>query len=745
MGNQTLYRNGRVHLEDELRWLDAGLMALLDAGGGDPFADPLAATMGLAISEEQLREADGRMPDAMAHWQSYAQLRQEKEYQIAATVRASLAAGIDLPLARLVMTLQLTVWECRLLVLCLAGEWNRKYEQWFAYLNDDVTCRYVTPDLALRLLCDTEEERQYARERLGGDSVLRKLLLEPDEGGASSSSQAQTGRQRLKWPLRLDARVVSYLLATEPLDARLTEWASAFEVAETGEDMLGDWPDDEVTRMMRMWMGERGTEDGFEAGPGRHNGSGDSGVPFLYLWGPIGGGKQHRLHMLASSRKQRLLTIDVDLLPHDAERLHLTLHRIVREAALTDAMLHWAEKRGTGPDLASFRTAVLSVLRDYIACTPRPLMAWTSRQQRRRADLPVPESAMYREAKMAAPPAAERIAMWASIGASEEMARDLGNKLRFTRGQISQAWERALLLASDRREALPSRGDLELAARTQFNHRLAELADPIRPARDWGDLILPAESLSLIQEACNRFKHRETVLGQWGFGRKLPYGTGVHMLFAGPPGTGKTMTAEIVARELGLELYRIDLSRIVSKYIGETEQRLKELFDEAEQSGAILFFDEGDALFGKRTEVKDSHDRYANMEASYLLQRIEAYDGVTILATNLMQNMEEALIRRISVVVKFPAPGPAERELIFRAHLPPEAPVSDDLDLEFLAERMEVSGGQIKNIVLAAAFMAAAEQKPISMSHLVRASGQELRKTGKIFVKEIFAPYTEDL
>src|SRR5690606_9442246 len=139
----------------------------------------------------------------------------------------------------------------------------------------------------------------------------------------------------------------------------------------------------------------------------------------------------------------------------------------------------------------------------------------------------------------------------------------------------------------------------------------------------------------------------------------------------------------------GLELYRIDLSRIVSKYIGETEQRLKELFDEAEQSGAILFFDEGDALFGKRTEVKDSHDRYANMEASYLLQRIEAYDGVTILATNLMQNMEEALIRRISVVVKFPAPGPAERELIFRAHLPPEAPVADDLDLEFLAERME--------------------------------------------------------
>lgn len=748
MGDQAIYRNGRAHLEDELRWLDAGLTALLDAGGGDPFADPLAATMGLAVSEEQLRGADGRMPEAMAHWPSYAQLRQEKEHRIAATVRASLAAGIDLPLARLVMTLRLTVWECRLLVLCLAGEWNRKYEQWFGYLNDDVTCRYATPDLALRLLCDTEEERQYARERLGGDSVLRKLLLEPDEGGGTTSSQAQTGRQRLKWPLRLDARVVSYLLATERLDARLTEWVAADEAAGTDTDSPGDWPDDEITRMMGKWMdgsSEKKAVAGADTDTRNVAGSVGVGVPFLYLWGPIGGGKQHRLRTLASSRKQRMLTVDVDSLPHDADRLQLTLHRIVREAVLTDAMLHWAEKRGTMPDTPAFRMAVAAALRDYVAYAPRPLVAWTSRQQRRRADLPVPESAAYREAKVAAPAAPERTAIWASMGAGEEMARDLGNKLRFTRGQIAQAWERALLLASERGEALPARGDLELAARTQFNHRLAELADPIRPARDWEDLILPAESLSLIREACNRFKHRETVLGQWGFGRKLPYGTGVHLLFAGPPGTGKTMTAEIVARELGLELYRIDLSRIVSKYIGETEQRLKELFDEAEQSGAILFFDEGDALFGKRTEVKDSHDRYANMEASYLLQRIEAYDGVTILATNLMQNMEEALIRRISVVVKFPAPGPAEREQIFRAHLPAEAPVADDLDLEFLAARMEVSGGQIKNIVLAAAFMAAAERKPISMSHLVRASGQELRKTGKIFVKEIFAPYADDL
>jgi SpoVK/Ycf46/Vps4 family AAA+-type ATPase len=264
------------------------------------------------------------------------------------------------------------------------------------------------------------------------------------------------------------------------------------------------------------------------------------------------------------------------------------------------------------------------------------------------------------------------------------------------------------------------------------------------PARTWDDLVLPPEPLSLIKEACSQFRHRETVYEKWGFGRKLPYGRGLSLLFSGPPGTGKTMAAEIVAGELGLELYRIDLSRIVSKYIGETEQRLSELFAEAEHSGAILFFDEGDALFSKRTEVKDAHDKYANMEAAYLLQRIEAYDGVTMVATNLLQNMDEALLRRMSFVVKFPFPDAADRERIFRAHLPPDAPLDEDLDFTFLASRLDVSGGYIKNIVLAAAFLAASADRPIAMSHFVRAARQELRKMGKILIKEMFSPYLDD-
>ncbi|MNZ94837.1 ATP-dependent zinc metalloprotease FtsH [compost metagenome] len=289
----------------------------------------------------------------------------------------------------------------------------------------------------------------------------------------------------------------------------------------------------------------------------------------------------------------------------------------------------------------------------------------------------------------------------------------------------------------------PTLADYAEASRMQVQHRLNELAEKQLLIRTWEDLVLPEEQHQLLRDACNRHKYSETVLNSWNFGHKLPYGKGLSMLFAGPPGTGKTMAAEVMAGELGLELYRIDLSRIVSKYIGETEKNLRELFAEAENSGAILFFDEGDSLFGKRTEIKDSNDRFANMEAAYLLQRIETFNGVSILATNLLQNMDEAFMRRMQVIVKFPFPDAAQREQIFRSLLPKAAPLDEDLDLAFLASRVDVSGGHIKNIVLSAAYMAAAEQSAIGMRHMIRAARQELHKIGKIVVKEAFEPFME--
>jgi len=228
---------------------------------------------------------------------------------------------------------------------------------------------------------------------------------------------------------------------------------------------------------------------------------------------------------------------------------------------------------------------------------------------------------------------------------------------------------------------------------------------------------------------------------QWGFERILPYGRGISMLFTGPPGTGKTMSALVMAKAMGTELYRVDLTRVVSKYIGETEKNLAEIFDRAALSGAILFFDEADSLFGKRSEVKDSHDKYANMETSYLLQKMEEYEGLTILATNFSQNLDDAFMRRIHYIIKFPFPDAEQREQLWRSVLPANMP-TEELDFPFLAKTLELSGGPIKNIVLTAAYMAAEQGSHVTMKHMVEAAIQEYKKTGKLLMRERLGQYS---
>ena len=227
-------------------------------------------------------------------------------------------------------------------------------------------------------------------------------------------------------------------------------------------------------------------------------------------------------------------------------------------------------------------------------------------------------------------------------------------------------------------------------------------------------------------------RNRPLVLDKWGVGQKLVPSRGITVLFAGPPGTGKTMAAEIVAGELGLDLYKIDLSSIVSKYIGETEKNLENIFHAAESSNAILFFDEADALFGKRSEVRDSHDRYANIEISYLLQRMEAYDGVTMLATNLRANLDEAFTRRLQFAVDFPFPEEKDRLRIWQTLFPPDVPREPDLDFGLLAKRFKLAGGSIRNIIVSSAFLAASNGSLVTMAHLLHSTRRELQKMGRL-------------
>ena len=274
-------------------------------------------------------------------------------------------------------------------------------------------------------------------------------------------------------------------------------------------------------------------------------------------------------------------------------------------------------------------------------------------------------------------------------------------------------------------------------------HKLGKLASQIPPAHNWDDVVLPEEQKRLMRHACGHIRFQHQVYYDWGFDAKISYGRGLSILFAGAPGTGKTMCAQVIANQLDMELYKINLSQIVSKYIGETEKNLRAVFTEAKNAGCILFFDECDALFGKRSEVKDSHDRNANVEVAYLLQQLEEHDGVCILATNLIGNIDAAFMRRITYVVHFPFPDPKAREQIYRRLIPPSAPCEEDIDWEFIAEKFELSGGHIKNIVLSAAFMAAAEGEAISMRHLLRAAVNEMKKNEIVVVREQLREYAD--
>jgi SpoVK/Ycf46/Vps4 family AAA+-type ATPase len=267
------------------------------------------------------------------------------------------------------------------------------------------------------------------------------------------------------------------------------------------------------------------------------------------------------------------------------------------------------------------------------------------------------------------------------------------------------------------------------ACRAQARPRMGELAQSIRAVAEWDDLVLPDSQKSVLAEIAIQVRQRARVYEEWGFAARSNRGLGISALFAGPSGTGKTMAAEVLANNLNLDLYRIDLSQVVSKYIGETEKNLRRVFDAAEAGGAILLFDEADALFGKRSEVKDSHDRYANIEVSYLLQRMEEYRGLAILTSNMKGALDQAFMRRIRFMVNFPFPSEAQRQTIWENIYPPETP-SQGLEFEKLA-RLNITGGNIRNIALYAAFLAAEAGTPVRMDHILRAARVEYSKLEK--------------
>ena len=348
-------------------------------------------------------------------------------------------------------------------------------------------------------------------------------------------------------------------------------------------------------------------------------------------------------------------------------------------------------------------------------------------------------------AHLPAPDQAAREALWRD--ALDEWAEDvnlgeLAGRFRLHSAQIDAAVDRVRA----RRRSRPEEEEalepaLYAACRAQCVLSLDGLAQRLESVHKWDDLVVPERVSAKLRSMESWLRFRHVVHGEWGFGKRVNTGHGMAVMFTGVSGTGKTMAAGILGRALDLDLYRIDLSSVVSKYIGETEKNLSKIFDTAEAANAILFFDEADALFGKRSEVKDAHDRHANIEVSYLLQRMEDYDGIAVLATNIKGNLDVAFARRLQMIVEFPFPTVEDRERIWRRLFSDRVPLAEDVDLGFMARQFAIAGGSIKNCALAGALAAAAERKPVEMRHLVVAMAREFEKLGKPITQGTFGAW----
>jgi hypothetical protein len=458
----------------------------------------------------------------------------------------------------------------------------------------------------------------------------------------------------------------------------------------------------------------------------------DTSNAIVELRGPRGAGKRAVASAMAAELGRQLLVTDLTALASAELPPPVAIRLLRREARMAGALLLLS-----GADTVTDEAGAAALAADLRAPPAPTLLAsrgpWSGRMEHlARGGL---------EIELSPPGYPARRRLWTEALDCDGPDVDIvAGRYVLTPGQIADAATLARHLASG---GEPTVAELQEAARVQAATRLRDLAEKIEPRYGWDDIVLPAAQFEQMREIQDAIAHRHVVYGSWGFDRKLARGRGVTALFVGPSGTGKTMGAEVLAYELSLDLYRIDLAGVVSKYIGETEKNISRIFEEARTSNAILFFDEADALFGKRSEVRDAHDRYANIEVAHLLQEMESYEGIAILATNLPGDLDEAFARRLHHSVEFPFPDAEQRQRIWERVFPPEAPLDDGLDFAFLAGSLELSGGNIRNVALTAAFRAAASSERITMEHVLVAAARELRKIGELPSAAQFGEYAE--
>jgi ATPase family associated with various cellular activities (AAA) len=659
-----------------------------------PMANQRYLTMALARLRATLERHAARAQGGTATG-TYSHAVQPDLQEIAAAMPAPPA------LETLCATFGLSTFERDVLLLCAGVDLDATFAPLCAAAQGDLQRAYPTFSLALAALPEPDWGA------LTPAAPLRRWrLIEVGPGAALTTS-----------PLRIDERILHYLAGVQHLEERL---AGLVEPVTATNDLV---PSHRALaeRIATTWAQQEDT----------------ARLPVVQLCGGDLADPRRIAAAACSLLGLNLWALAVHALPLIPGDLDQLARLWVREAALSaSALLLECD------DLDSVDAAREHMVSWFSERISGPLLI-ASRQRRRlqqrlvvTLDIPRPSTDEQRTLwQVALGSAATHL-----NGQVDQLVAQFSLDATAIHAVCAEALQR--LERQDGRGEMPGSGDatrqlpvvtlqhiLWDASRTQARPRLDDLAQRLAPAATWDDLVLPEAQRAILHAIAVHVRHRVRVYESWGFAGKGARGLGISALFAGSSGTGKTMAAEVLANALRLDLYRIDLSQVVSKYIGETEKNLRRVFDAAEAGGAILLFDEADALFGKRSEVKDSHDRYANIEVSYLLQRMEAYRGLAILTTNLKNALDTAFLRRLRFVVQFPFPDAAQRAEIWRRIFPAATP-TEGLDIAKLA-RLNVPGGNIRNIALHAAFLAADAGEPVRMAHLLQAAHGEYSKLEK--------------
>ncbi|MFJ4205614.1 ATP-binding protein [Streptomyces sviceus] len=584
-------------------------------------------------------------------------------------------------LAALSARLGLTELDTALLLIALAPDLDRAFEPLYGYLNDDVSRRRATVALALDLL-GAPLHSPGARARFHPTAPLSRLGL---------LSVEEPERPLLSRSLRVPDRLVSHLLGDDTPDATLAGHVHPLTATPRPYDGQVPLPDGEFGHLVHrlaahltagtplpVYLRERREGDGLACAAAALRLAGIPGLRFT--------GAEDRVPDLLREARLSGTAVVATTLPDQPAELVRSL------AAASDVPV--------------------------LITAPRPYDPHWCDQDPLTLDVPAQHTGA--------------LGAW-SAALNEEPDFDLAATIapyHLPGDRIIRAAHTARNLA--RFDGTPlSPAHVRLAARQQSASGLEQHARRIRPAVDWSDLVLPERPLTQLHELALRARHRDRVLGDWRLSAGGGRGRGVLGLFAGESGTGKTLSAEVVAAELGLDLYVVQLSSVVDKYVGETEKNLERIFTEADRTDAVLLFDEADAVFGKRSEVKDSHDRHANMESAYLLQRLESFDGIALLTTNLRANIDEAFTRRLDLVVDFPFPDAGQRLALWR-HSLSHVPCADDLQLQPVATDFELAGGTIRSAVVTAAYLAAGRGDFVTSADLLEGARREYRKAGRL-------------